>query len=280
MENIDGMFNNILNAHPQDTAALYSAGTYYLQTGRDTLGKLLFKGAVEAYPEDYRANIEYTSLLYYLQSWEELAEQVERSLHYFPEDRSLMEILPIAYWRNGDLDKAIAHYENIIKGLSKKDTTAYIHYSTLGDLYHEKGNSKKAYSCYNKALKINPDYNPALNNYAYFLSLDGKELQKALDMSKKTLDEEPQNATYLDTYSWILFKMERYEEAKAYAEKILSLDTALDYVVLHHIGDIYAKCGDIDKAVIYWQEARKTGDETKILEKKIRKRRYYRGAKY
>ena len=99
-------------------------------------------------------------------------------------------------------------------------------------------------------------------------------------MSKKTLDEEPQNATYLDTYSWILFKMERYEEAKAYAEKILSLDTALDYVVLHHIGDIYAKCGDIDKAVIYWQEARKTGDETKILEKKIRKRRYYRGAKY
>jgi hypothetical protein len=54
----------------------------------------------------------------------------------------------------------------------------------------------------------------------------------------------------------------------------------LSPVVLHHIGDIYAKCGDTEKAVLYWQKARDAGDETKILKKKIRKRRYYRGAKY
>ena len=74
--------------------------------------------------------------------------------------------------------------------------------------------------------------------------------------------------------------MERYEEAKAYAEKIISLGVELSPVVLHHIGDIYAKCGDTEKAVLYWQKACDAGDETKILKKKIRKRRYYRGAKY
>ena len=273
MENIDGMFNNILNAHPQDTAALYSAGTYYLQTGRDTLGKLLFKGAVEAHPEDYRANIEYTSLLYYLQSWEELAEQVERSLHYFPEDRSLMEILPIAYWRNGELDKAITHYENIIKGLSKKDTTAYIHYSTLGDLYHEKGNSKKAYSCYNKALKINPDYNPALNNYAYFLCLEGKDLKKAAKMSKKTILSEPDNPTYLDTYAWILYLMEEYQEAKNHIKRAMIYGGSEDATLLDHYAEILFALKEYDLAFIYWDQADKKdpslGLGTKIKERRL-----------
>ena len=96
-------------------------------------------------------------------------------------------------------------------------------------------------------------------------------------MSKKTVDAEPENDTYLDTYAWILFKMKRYEEAKAYAEKMISLDIELSSVVLHHIGDIYAKCDNIEKAVLYWQEACNAGDETKILKKKIRKKRYYNG---
>ena len=99
-------------------------------------------------------------------------------------------------------------------------------------------------------------------------------------MSRKTIDEEPENPTYLDTYAWILFKLGRYEEAKAYAEKILSIDEEMSYVVLHHIGDIFAKCGNIEKAVTYWEMAREAGDETKILEKKIRKRKYYNGTPY
>ena len=71
--------------------------------------------------------------------------------------------------------------------------------------------------------------------------------------------------------------MKRFEEAKAYAEKMISLETELSGVVLHHIGDIYAKCGDIEKALIYWQQAHNAGDESNILKKKIRKRRYYNG---
>ena len=118
-----------------------------------------------------------------------------------------------------------------------------------------------------------------LNNYSYYLSLEEKELQKALEMSHRTITTEPDNQTYLDTYAWILFKLGRYEEAKAYAEKIISLDEDMSYVVLHHIGDIFAKCGNIDKAVTYWEMARDAGDETKILNKKIKKRKYYNGAK-
>ena len=272
MNNIDEMVNNIINTHPQDTAALYSGGAYYLQTGRDSLGKLLFKGAVESHPEDYRANIEYTSLLYYLQSWTELAEQVERSLHYFPNDNSLMEILPMAYWRNGDFDKAITHYENIIKGLSKKDTTGYIYYSSLGDLYHEKGNLKKTYSCYNKALKIKPDYNPVLNNYAYFLCLEGKDLKKAAKMSKKTIMSEPDNPTYLDTYAWILYQMEEYQEAKNYIKRAMIYGGSDDATLLDHYAEILFALKEYDLAFIYWDQADKK-DPSLGLGAKIKERR-------
>ena len=149
-----------------------------------------------------------------------------------------------------------------------------------GDVLFELEKDDECYAAYDSALVYDPYNLEVLNNYSYFLSLDEEDLQRALDMSKKTVETEPENDTFLDTYAWILFKMERYEEAKAYAEKIISLGVELSPVVLHHIGDIYAKCGDTEKAVLYWQKACDAGDETKILKKKIRKRRYYRGAKY
>ena len=39
-------------------------------------------------------------------------------------------------------------------------------------------------------------------------------------MSQKTILAEPDNATYVDTYAWVLFRLGRYEEAKAYADKL------------------------------------------------------------
>ena len=140
---------------------------------------------------------------------------------------------------------------------------------------------EEAYVAYDSALVYEPDKIDVLNNYSYFLSIENRELQKALEMSHKTITAEPDNQTYLDTYAWILFKLKRYEEAKAYAEKIISLDEEISPVVLHHIGDIFAKCGDIESAVIYWQRALDAGDEeTELLKKKIKKRKYYNGAKH
>ena len=73
---------------------------------------------------------------------------------------------------------------------------------------------------------------------------------------------------------WILFVLERYDEAKAYAEKLLSLGKEDTPVVLEHCGDIFAKCGDINRAVELWSEAQKQGGKSKILEKKIKRRKY------
>lgn len=148
-------------------------------------------------------------------------------------------------------------------------------FSVLGDVYHELGLIDKCTEAYDSALIYNPSEISVLNNYAYYLSLEGKELERALAMSAKTIEAEPDNAIYVDTYAWILFSLERYEEAKAYADKLLQLDGEKSSVEYHHCGDIYAKCGDVARAVECWEKARELGDTSKILKKKIKKRKYY-----
>lgn len=165
-------------------------------------------------------------------------------------------------------------------GLSRRSSESAVEitaksFSVLGDVYHELGLIDKCTEAYDSALIYNPSEISVLNNYAYYLSLEGKELERALAMSAKTIEAEPDNAIYVDTYAWILFSLERYEEAKAYADKLLQLDGEKSSVEYHHCGDIYAKCGDVARAVECWGKARELGDTSKILKKKIKKRKYY-----
>ena len=151
-------------------------------------------------------------------------------------------------------------------------------FSLLGEIYHDLGDIDKCTQAYDSALLYNPSDISVLNNYAYYLALEGKDLDKALEMSAKTIEEEPEDAIYIDTYAWLLFSLERYEEARAYAEKLISLNSDMSAVVYHHCGDIFAKCGDVERAVKYWTEAQKLGDESKVLKKKIKRRKYYPNA--
>ena len=117
-----------------------------------------------------------------------------------------------------------------------------------------------------------------LNNYAYYLSLQKKDLKRAEEMSRKSLEKEGDNPTYLDTYAWILFQQGRYNDAKVYIDSVLVLlgDSveADDASLIEHAGDIYSKCGLTEQAVKYWQKALQLGKGSALLEKKIRKRKY------
>ena len=93
-------------------------------------------------------------------------------------------------------------------------------------------------------------------------------------MSYKTIKAEPENSTFLDTYAWILFQQKRYEEAKIYIEQAIRSDSTLSGVVKEHAGDIYAQTGDMEKALDYWQQSLKGGNESATLKKKIQLKKY------
>ena len=144
----------------------------------------------------------------------------------------------------------------------------------MGDILHEKNREAEAYAAYDSCLQWKPDNVGCLNNYAYYLSEKGKDLQKAEQMSYRTIKAEPDNSTFLDTYAWILFMQERYEESKIYIDQAVQKDSTVSEVILEHAGDIHAKVGDMEKALDYWQQARKKGADSKVLIRKIKLRKY------
>lgn len=128
-------------------------------------------------------------------------------------------------------------------------------YTVMGDLLHEQGQVSEAYGCYDEALNYNPANILVLNNYAYFLAEEGTQLKKAEQMSRRALEAEPDNATYLDTYAWVLYKLQRYEEAYTYIEKAITADPEPSDVLYEHAGAICYKLGMAEQAQTYWDKA-------------------------
>ena len=145
----------------------------------------------------------------------------------------------------------IEECERLIE-LQKDDTAQVVTWmSVIGDTQYHAGNVRQAYKTYEQALKLAPDYCPVLNNYAYFLSQQGKRLCKAEKMSKKTIDAEPDNATYLDTYGWILFLRGKARQAKPYFKHAMLYGGKDSAVVLMHFSLVLKALGEDDLATYY-----------------------------
>ena len=161
---------------------------------------------------------------------------------------------------------------------SKKEMVSDF-YAIIGDACHTKNRNEEAYAAYDSALVYNPNNIGALNNYAYYLSLERKNLDKAEEMSYKTVKAEPQNATYLDTYAWILFEKGNYAQARLYIDQAMKSDEEKSAEVVEHCGDIYYMVGEVEQAVEYWQQALEMGSDSKTLKQKIQMRKYIREPK-
>ena len=96
-------------------------------------------------------------------------------------------------------------------------------YCILGDLYYKNGEADKAFEEYDNSLYFLADNALTLNNFAYFLSEEDRDLEKAKKMSRRSLDLVENNATYLDTYAWILYKMGEYHEAMEYMKLAMEI---------------------------------------------------------
>ena len=92
-------------------------------------------------------------------------------------------------------------------------------YRQLGDINTVLGQLDEVYANYESALSLAPNDVYVLNNYAYMLAIHGGDLKKAEKMSAKTIETEPTNSTYLDTYAWILYLQGSKTLAKFYIDR-------------------------------------------------------------
>lgn len=210
------------------------------------------------------------------EDYDDILNLCEVGVETNPEMLEFYFYLAIAYNRVERTDDVIAICRKALTHItadSKKDVVSDF-YSILGDAYHTKKLNEEAYAAYDSALVHNPSNIGALNNYAYYLSVERRNLDKAEEMSYKTVKAEPDNATYLDTYAWILFEKGNYAEARLYIDDAMKNDGGKSDVIIEHCGDIYYMTGDADKALEYWKQALEAGSGSKTLRQKIQKKKY------
>jgi tetratricopeptide (TPR) repeat protein len=205
-----------------------------------------------------------------------LIKYSEKAMRFFPNQAMVHYLNGIGYSNKKEYPKAI---KSLTRGIDMQpeDNVALLAdmYSTLGDIYNSTKEYKLSDSSFEKALRLNPRNASVLNNYAYYLSVRGVRLPDAERMSKESLNIRPGEATFLDTYGWILYKQAKYEQAKQYIEDAVKANPEADGTLWEHLGDIYYKLGDVPKAVSYWIKAKEKGTENLQIDKKIQDKTIY-----
>ena len=217
-----------------------------------------------------------------------LEEICRRGVNYHPKDLVYPYFLGMIMLERNNNAEALEVLDRGIRLRSEDTRLALVSdaFTVKGDVFYKMGKHADAFLQYDSALVYNKDNVLCLNNYAYYLSLRNENLDKAEEMSYRTIKVEPDNRTYLDTYAWILFMQAKYEQAQEYMDKVVPRDSSEQFLmtdlytstaILEHAGDIAWMNGDAERATYLWQLAVRRGDDevTPILRKKAKKRKYY-----
>ena len=261
-----------------ETGLLQAAYMKMKHMDNDTIAKVLEK-VLSFAPDNASASLQLIGQAWDADNMDRVLELSTQSSQYNPEEMAFYYFEGMALYRKDDNEGALNAFRKGVSVINEKSNPDIVSdfYSVMGDLYFQKQMRKEAYAAYDSCLQWKGDNYGCMNNYAYYLSESDDQLEKAGQMSFKTVKQEPKNSTYLDTYAWVLFKLKRYAEAKVYIEQALQNDTdSTSHVLYEHAGDICIMAGFSDKAVEYWTEALKRDPGNKAIRKKIKHKKYYR----
>ncbi len=222
---------DVLARADTSTEAYVQVGFFYYEANRFPDAFDVFKKGVEKFPQDFRLNYFAGNTLYRMGREKDAIPYLEAAYSITPSDLNVI--------------------------------------SNLGLIYDNEHMDSDCERIYDEAVKLYPDNALILNNYAYYLAVRGKRLKEAEEMSRKSLEKEPNNSSYLDTYGWVMFKMKDYKNAKNYVEK--AIKAGGDATLYEHLGDINEATGDIVTALKDWNEALKKEPDNKDLIYKIEK---------
>jgi tetratricopeptide (TPR) repeat protein len=231
--------------------------------------------AVEIEPNDYMIWERILFIDNDLQDWDGLYQHSKNAIDYFPNQ-------PQPYFLNAIACIQLEKYNETIS--ITDEGMDYIVDNKLfqgqflmlkGEAVYKLNRQDEAFKLFDKAIELAPENYIALNNYAYYLSLAGKDLDKAEKMSARVIERFPDNSTYLDTYAWVLFKKGEYKLARFYMQSALNYGGQENPTLLEHYGDILFKLELQDEAKQYWEKAKINGGDSEVLERKIREQKYF-----
>ena len=171
------------------------------------------------------------------------------AIKYFPEQPLPYALSGIALMMQKQFAEALPLFEKGVELTDDKPELRSQFYSYLADCYYNLDSVERAFKMFDEVLKINPNDILVLNNYAYYLSLRNEK------MSSQAVAMESDNATYLDTYAWVLYKRGEYSQARYYIKLAIEKDKDPSGVLYEHYGDILYRSGEHQEALKMWKKA-------------------------
>ncbi len=263
----------LIQTHPNDPKAFSMYGDFLYQDKQYAEARDIFRKVIAIDSSKYLV-------------WEQLLftdSQMEDQDALFNDSKLAMELFPEqplpflftggAYYQKKEWEKCVDVLKEGLNLVINNVLMEVQFYAYLGDAYNQLKDNVKSDEAYEKVLKLDPDHDYVLNNYAYYLSLRNENLEKAEDMAKRATELKPNSSANQDTYGWVLYQMGKYDEAKIWIGKALEDEAGAGAVILEHYGDVLWKLGDFDGAYQYWLRAQEKGKGSDLLEKKIEQKK-------
>lgn len=272
---VNPLFTTLFDQHPHNAQLNFLYGSVLLLQENEAEAMKQFELYTTAEPEN-PAGWEQMLRIALPDSLDKVISITENALKYLPNEYQFYFYLGASKYQQEKYQEALNVFEEGLEAMGEETPPMKSDfYGQVGDLNYHLGNKEVAFENYEKALKLNPQNLGVLNNYSYFLSVNGEKLDRAEQMSGITVKAEPTNATFLDTYGWVLFKQGAYTMAKIYIENAVKYsedDPSAE--VLEHYGDVLYKVGEKEEALEQWKKAKELGGDSKTLEKKIKRKKY------
>jgi len=261
--------NLLVNAHPEDAKAYAMQGDFLYYSGSLSEAAVSYNKSLNLRSDIYDVWMKMFYIWSDLRKYDSLMQVSEMAIELYPNQ-------PLSYYFNGAANNQLENYSEAIKVLKRGLPLAVSNlqlraemFNELGTAYHETANHSASDDAFESSLKLVNDNAYTLNNYAYYLSLRNFNLERAAEMSLLSIQLVPNNASFEDTYGWILYQQKKYTEAKKWLEDALRNGGDKSGVVTEHYGDVLFKLGEKEKAVEVWEKAKKLGETSDLIDKKI-----------
>jgi tetratricopeptide (TPR) repeat protein len=265
----------LVNVHPNNPKAHSIYGDLLVQDNQNKEARDEFLKVIALDSSKFVVWQEVLRLDVVLDKYDHLAEYSKRAIELFPDQAVPFLFSGIGSFQQKNYQDAVNSFNRGIKLVADNDTLLSEFYMYLGDSYHSLKDTTESDKAYQKSLQIVSNNTYVLNNYAYYLSLRNRDLDKAEEMAKKAVTLDPKNSSFQDTYGWVLYKLGRYSEAKTWVGKALDDKEGISAEVMEHYGDILYKLGDTAEALEYWEKAKAKGPGSSFLDKKISEKKLY-----
>ena len=250
LDNVKEQFKQFLAHYPEDWRPMFYLGRLAIVEKQDTTALQYFDKVTKVAGWNAEAWWYLASILFDKKDYAQAVMVLEKAHQIVPNDGGINFLLGYGYTRVDRNEDAIVPLERAVE-INPKDINAL---STLASTFDALKRYTESDTTFESALKLDSLNAMVLNNYAYSLAERGEQLERAYAMSKASLSKDSTNGSYLDTFGWIYYKLGNYTEAERYVKMAIDGGEA-SAVVYEHLGDIYSRLSQQEKAKECWAKA-------------------------